>query len=794
MSEDNKSNKEYSESSIRVLEGLEAVRQRPGMYVGSTGVKGLHHLVYEVVDNSIDEAMAGHCDNIIITLHIDGSVTVEDNGRGIPVGIHPTAKISTVEVVLTVLHAGGKFDTDSYKTSGGLHGVGVSVVNGLSEQFQITIKREGGVYQQSYERGKPVTEVVRTGNTSKKGTKITFKPDYQIFDTLEMSYETLVRRFRELSYLNAGVTITIIDERFDTQDTFYSEGGIKEYLKYLNKSKELVFDDPIYIIGESNNVVVELAVLYNDSYQESIHSYVNNIHTGEGGTHEAGFKASFTKAFNNYVTKNSLVKDSNLTGEDIREGMSTILSLKMVDPIFEGQTKTKLGSNLAKSAVEAVIGVALQDFMEENGAIVRKILEKAIQAYRAREAARKAKELTRRKSALESTSLPGKLADCHEKDPAKTEVFIVEGDSAGGSAKQGRDSTYQAILPLKGKILNVEKARLDKILSSQEIRNLITALGAGIGKDAFNPEKLRYHKVIIMTDADVDGAHIATLLLTFFFRHMRELVDRGYLYLANPPLYKVKRGKTEQFIQNNEELENFLFTAALADFTIGDMDKRRMKAIFVQIIKYQKILDKFIKKGLTEKIIKTLATYPNLESKSLEDKEFVEKLLAKLISIEALEPSSQAEIVYNEEFNRYNIKFMLLGSEYFISTDLLSTPEIKELRRISTFFIELGEPPYILTFKDNETKSFDQLSDLVSFVDARGKKGLDISRFKGLGEMDAEQLWDTTMDPSKRSLYRITIEDAERADELFSLLMGDAVAPRREFIEKNALNVQNLDV
>lgn len=794
MSEKKTNTDTYSENSIRVLEGLQAVRQRPGMYIGSTGSKGLHHLVYEVIDNSIDEAMAGHCDSIMIILHVDGSVTVEDNGRGIPVGMHPTAKIPTVQVVLTVLHAGGKFDTDSYKTSGGLHGVGVSVVNALSETLQITVKREGGVYIQSYERGKPVTEVVKTGNTNKKGTKITFKPDGEIFDTLEFSYDTLSRRFRELSYLNPGVRLTVKDERFDKEKSFFSEGGIVEYLLYLNKSKELVFDNPIHISGESNGILVELAVIYNDSYQESIYSFVNNINTEEGGTHEAGFKASFTKAFNNYVTKNNLVKDNNLTGDDIREGMSTILSVKMVDPVFEGQTKTKLGSNIAKSAVEAVIGASLQDYMEENGVIVRKILEKAIQAYHAREAARRAKELTRRKSALEGTSLPGKLADCHEKDPAKTEVFIVEGDSAGGSAKQGRDSDYQAILPLKGKILNVEKARLDKILASQEIRNIITALGVGIGKEGFNPEKLRYHKIIIMTDADVDGAHISTLILTFFFRYMKELIDRGYIYIANPPLYKVKKGKTDHFIQNDEELENYLLSSGLSDFSLNNLDKKKLKNVFSLITQYQKMANKYKRKGFSETMVQTFSTYPNLESGSLADKDYVEKLLVHLKSVEAFDKSVKQEIVYNEEFNRYNIKFKLNSDDFFIDTNLLSTPEIKELRRKASFFADIGEAPYVVSLKDGEQVTFLTLSEMVSFVDAKSRKGLDISRFKGLGEMDAEQLWDTTMDPATRSLYKVTIDDGETADQLFSLLMGDTVAPRREFIEQNALNVRNLDV
>ena len=784
----------YSESSIKVLEGLQAVRQRPGMYIGSTGVRGLHHLVYEVIDNSIDEAMAGYCKNITVTLHVDGSVTVEDDGRGIPVGIHPTAKVSTLQVVLTVLHAGGKFDTNSYKTSGGLHGVGVSVVNALSETLTATVQRDGGIYTQSFERGKPTSEVQRIGDSNKTGTKITFKPDGHIFETLELSYETLAKRFRELAYLNSGIRIRIVDERFDVSEEFHAEGGVPSYVKYLNKTKNLIFDEPIYISGESGNIVVEVAIIYNDSYNESIYSYVNNIHTEEGGTHEAGFKAALTKAFNSYVSKNNLVKENNLSGEDIREGMSCVLSIKMTDPVFEGQTKTKLGSNNAKTAVEAIVGPAMQDYMEENGVIVKKILEKALQAYMAREAARKAKELTRRKSALERDSLPGKLADCHEKDPAKAEVFIVEGDSAGGSAKQGRNSDFQAILPLRGKILNVEKARLDKMLSSQEIRNMITAFGAGIGKDAFNPEKLRYHKIIIMTDADVDGAHIATLLLTFFFRHMRELIERGYVYLANPPLYKVTRGKSSRFVKNDDELENFLLDSALSDFTMDNLKAERSKPLFIQLLKYQKLMDKFIKKGYNEEMVETFATYADFDGKIFENKAEVEKLKSYLEKLNVFEDYKNVEIIYNEEFSKYAISFELKHRNILIDSHLVLSTEFKDLRRIGSYIKEIGNAPYKIKLKDESTMEFEKLSLLINFVDTRGRKGLDISRFKGLGEMNPEQLWETTMDPEKRSLYKINIEDAEAADELFSLLMGDTVGPRREFIEMNALNVRNLDI
>ncbi len=784
----------YSESSIKVLEGLQAVRQRPGMYIGSTGVRGLHHLVYEVIDNSIDEAMAGYCKNISVTLHSDGSVTVTDDGRGIPVGIHPTAKVSTLQVVLTVLHAGGKFDTNSYKTSGGLHGVGVSVVNALSETLVAEVKRDGGIFIQKFERGKPISEVERVGDSNKNGTKITFKPDGQIFETLELNYETLAKRFRELAFLNSGIKIKLVDERFDTSEEFYTEGGIPSFVKYINKTKNLIFDEPIYIKGELNNILVELAIVYNDSYNESIYSYVNNIHTEEGGTHEAGFKAALTKAFNSYVVKNNLVKENNLSGEDIREGMSAILSIKMTDPVFEGQTKTKLGSNNAKTAVESIVGPALQDYMEENGVIVKKILEKALQAYMAREAARKAKELTRRKSALERDSLPGKLADCHEKDPAKSEVFIVEGDSAGGSAKQGRNSDFQAILPLRGKILNVEKAMLDKMLSSQEIRNMITAFGAGIGKDAFNPEKLRYHKIIIMTDADVDGAHIATLLLTFFFRHMRELIERGYIYLANPPLYKVTRGKSSRFVKNDDELENFLLDSALSDFTMDNIKQDRIKPLFIQLLKYQKYLDKFIKKGYNEKIVETFATYKDLDVKIFENEKSVIDLKNYLDTIDTFKDYNNVKVAYNEEFSKYFISFEKKHEKIYIDTHLILSSDFKELRRIGSYIFEMGKSPYKINLKDSSVMEFNKLSDLINFVDTRGRKGLDISRFKGLGEMNPEQLWETTMDPEKRSLYKINIEDAEAADELFSLLMGDTVGPRREFIEMNALNVRNLDI
>jgi DNA gyrase subunit B len=785
----------YSEDSIRVLEGLEAVRQRPGMYIGSVGQRGLHHLVYEVIDNSIDEASAGYCDTIGIIIHIDGSVTVEDNGRGIPVGIHPKVGKPTVEVVMTTLHAGGKFDSGSYFASGGLHGVGVSVVNALSEFLEVIVRRDGGVYFQRYERGAAVSEFIKTGETSKRGTKITFKPDHQIFETLEFSYETLTRRFRELAFLNSGLTITITDERYDKTDKYHAEGGIVSYIKYLNKAKALIIPEPIYFKEMYEDTVqVEFAIVYNDSYNENLYSFVNNICTEEGGTHEAGFKAGYTKVFNNFVNKHGLNKDKvNLTGEDVREGMSAIISIRLNEPMFEGQTKTKLGSAVAKSAVESIMGKFLPDFFEENPSVVKKILDKALQAFRAREAARKAKELTRRKNVLEVSTLPGKLADCQEKDPANSELFIVEGDSAGGSAKQCRDRRTQAILPLKGKILNVEKARFDKLLSNNEIRTIITALGTSIGKDDFNVEKLRYHKIIIMTDADVDGAHISTLIMTFFFRYMREIIERGYLYIASPPLYKVKKGKNERYIQNEEEMVDFLLDLGLEGIDIAHVPTQRYKELLQHLIRLNRMVNKFEKKGFSRKLIKLLAAYEDLHYSKLEDKEYVENLFAAMDSNGITDSYINKNIEFNPEYGRYNIKLESNSITITVNTDLLSTPEFRELRRLGVYLKEIGGAPYKVSV-DGDIVNFDTLTGFVSFIESRGKKGLNVQRYKGLGEMNPEQLWETTVDPERRTLYRVRIEDAEMANELFSLLMGDVVAPRREFIENNALNVRNLDI
>lgn len=785
----------YSEDSIRVLEGLEAVRQRPGMYIGSVGTRGLHHMVYEVIDNSIDEASAGYCKNINVIIHIDGSVTVEDDGRGIPVGIHPTAGKPTVEVVMTVLHAGGKFDSKSYFASGGLHGVGVSVVNALSEFVDVTVRRDGGVYYQKYERGIPATEFKRTGDTQKTGTKITFKPDHQIFETLDFSYETLSRRFRELAFLNSGLRIKVSDERFDTSEEYFAEGGIISYIKFLNKAKTLILDEPIYFCEMTEEKIqVEFAIVYNDTYIENIHSFVNNIHTEEGGTHEAGFKAGYTKVFNNFVNKHNLIKEKiSLTGDDIREGMSAIISVRMNDPVFEGQTKTKLGSTPARNAVESVMNKFLPDFFEENPNIVKKVLDKALQAFRAREAARKAKELTRRKNVLEVSTLPGKLADCQEKDPANSEIFIVEGDSAGGSAKQCRDRRTQAILPLRGKILNVEKARFDKLLSSEMIKIIITALGTSIGQDDFNIEKLRYHKIIIMTDADVDGAHISTLLMTFFFRHMREIIERGYLYLASPPLYKVKKGKSERYIQNEEVMEDYLLDLGLEDVEIHNVGRNRYKELLINLIKLNRMVSKFEKKGYARRLIKTLAMYDDLDFTKLEDKDFADALYKKLYDNGSLQSYTKSGVGFNSEFGRYNITLENNSRTLAINTDLLSTPEFRELRRLGIYLKEIGEAPYKVKVGE-EIINFETLTEFVGYIEARGKKGLNVQRYKGLGEMNPEQLWETTMNPDDRKLVQINIEDAQEADRVFTILMGSEVEERRSFIQRHALSISNLDV
>lgn len=804
-------NNNYNESSIKVLEGLEAVRQRPGMYIGSIDERGLHQLVLEVVDNSIDEAMAGFCTNINTIIHIDGTITVEDDGRGIPVGIHPTANKPTLEVVLTTLHAGGKFDSKSYKTSGGLHGVGVSVVNALSEFLEVTVKRDGFVYFQRFEKGKAVSELKTLGKTDKEGTKITFKPDATIFENVDFSFEYISKRLRELSYLNSGVHITVRDEITEKNASFYSDKGISGYLDFINSSKDKMLIENIYISGTykekngnslnanddnlNSEILVEIVLNYTDSYDEKILSFVNNIHTIEGGNHEVGFKAAYTKIFNNFANKYGFLKDKvNLSGDDVREGITAIISIKMNNPIFEGQTKSKLGSTAAKSAVEYILNNELTEYFEKNQKLVKKIYEKALIAYEAREAARHAKELTRRKSALEGSTLPGKLADCQERDPEKAEIFIVEGDSAGGSAKQCRSRKFQAILPLKGKPLNAEKAREDKILTNDEIRAIISALGTGIGKDEFKINRIRYHKVIIMTDADIDGLHITTLLLTFFFRHMREVIERGYLYIAKPPLYRITRGKSSIYLYDDKELESILIKTGIKDLTINETPEDRYYLVINNIIKYEALVSKYIHKGIDGSLIRALTLFDSIEIERFSDKNYVEALLKYLIDKNIVEKFKEYELIYNEEYQRFNIVFHTFDDKIIkINTDLISTPEFKELIKYSQYIKELLGPPFKVN--DNQHKYvFNSTGELIGFIQLRGKNGINIQRYKGLGEMNPEQLWETTVNPDKRLLYRVTIEDAEAADNIISTLMGEDTKPRKCFIEQNALYAKNLDI
>lgn len=792
--------KKYGAESIQVLEGLEAVRKRPAMYIGSTAVNGLHHLVYEVVDNAIDEALAGHCDEVTVIIHEDNSVTVEDNGRGIPVELHKQQNKSAAEVVMTVLHAGGKFDDDgegAYKVSGGLHGVGVSVVNALSSRLDLVIRRDGKVHRQSYERGVPLQPLMVDGDTIKRGTKITFWPDSEIFDTSDFSFSTLSQRLRELAFLNAGVKIKIKDDRSEKSNEFIYEGGIRSFVEYLNRAKSPVHPQPIYFHGEKGGAEIEIAIQYNDGYDEKIFTFANNINTHEGGTHLSGFRGALTRTMNAYASANNLLKNVKvaISGDDMREGIAAVISVKLSDPQFEGQTKTKLGNSEIKGYVETLMNEQLATFMEENPQIAKKILEKGIEAARAREAARKARDLTRRKGALDGLSLPGKLADCQEKDPALCEIYLVEGDSAGGSAKQGRERRYQAILPLKGKILNVEKARFDKLLTSNEIRTLITAMGTGIGRDDFDIAKLRYHRVIIMTDADVDGSHIRTLLLTFFFRQMPEIVERGHLYIAQPPLYKAKRGKRELYLKDDDALLDYLLDTGTEGVVLemeGGKKVLRGKQIIPtlrNILDFNQHFEKIANRGVPAEILKIFlkgkirngfADNANLEP------------LAELLRQQ--EPTAKFEVLDNPD--RILVTFGNLHARIDRHTvEVLSSHEYKLLlqsyRQVEDICLE--DSAYLVT-EGKENVEITDRQELLDIFLARAKKGQYIQRYKGLGEMNPDQLWETTMDPDKRVLLQVTIEDAVRADEIFTVLMGDQVEPRREFIENNALNVANLDV
>ncbi len=794
----NNSSEAYDAASIKVLGDLEAVRKRPAMYIGSTGQMGLHHLVWEVVDNAVDEALAGFCDRVDVTVHTDNSVTVVDNGRGIPVDLHKDEGRSAAEVVMTVLHAGGKFDTNSYKVSGGLHGVGVSVVNALSESLDLEIWRDGYTWEQSYERGKPLADLKRAGKSSRRGTKVTFRPDAEVLDSIEFNYDTLAQRLRELSFLNKGLTIRLKDERTGKQSEFHYTGGISEFVKHLNKNKEVLHSTPIFAEAQRDEVSMEFALQYNDAYAETVFSFANNINTVDGGTHLSGFRSALTRAINQFGQNQGLFKDvkENLQGEDVREGLVGVISVKLPQPQFEGQTKGKLNSDI-QSTVASFVYEKLMECFEKNPTVGRKICGKSIDAARAREAARKARELTRRKGALDSGGLPGKLADCQEKDPERCELFLVEGDSAGGSAKQGRDRRYQAILPLRGKILNVEKARPDKMLSHEEIRALITALGTGIGKEDFDIARLRYGKVIIMTDADVDGSHIRTLLLTFFYRQMPELVERGHVYIAQPPLYLLKKGRSLRYIRDEKEFRREVMRRATEDHAveIGDGAKKvrlqggELTNFLMALAEYIEIFDKLEKRIGDARLTNAMLKAELGKKMELEDKARLE-LVAKELKAEGFKTALQLD----EEHNLYTLTCSseTLG-ERTIDWELVSSADYKRLldlhRRVRTY----DKPPFVISTNGSQLTLEDR-RELLEHLMAIGKKAFTVQRFKGLGEMNPTQLWETTMDAEQRMLLQVRVEDQVEADSIFTVLMGDAVEPRRQFIQDNALDVKNLDI
>jgi len=800
----------YSARDIKVLEGLAAVRKRPGMYIGDTGERGLHHLVFEVVDNSIDEALAGYCDAVYVEIHVDNSITVADNGRGIPVDLHPTEGISAAEVVLTKLHAGGKFDKGSYKVSGGLHGVGVSVVNALSEWLEVEIRRDGKVYQQRFHRGDPQGPLTQIGMTDKRGTTVKFLPDAEIFEKVDYRFDVLASRLRELAFLNRRVRITLEDEREGgKRQEFFYEGGIVSFVEHLNRGKNKIHDDVIYLQGERNGVATEIAMQWNDTYAENVFSFANNINTIEGGTHLSGFRAALTRTVNAYIAANSLTKKSDdaLEGDDVREGLVAVVSVKVPEPQFEGQTKTKLGNSDVKGLVEALINESLGTFFEEHPAEARKIVGKALEAQRVRLAARKAKELARRKGALDSASLPGKLADCQDRDPTTSELFIVEGDSAGGSAKQGRDRRNQAILPLRGKILNVWKARFDKMISSQEIRLLITALGTGVGDAERALEKLRYHTIIIMTDADVDGSHIRTLLLTFFYRHFRELIERGHIHIAQPPLFRVKKGKTERYLKDDAALAAYLIDLGVDNVEVCSEDGKTkvsgdaLKSALKKLAETENLLTVLEKKRRHRTVAAMVASEPAIDSGLLADERKLRAIMTLLEGRITKAAPDLAPITLRFEPDvehggeRVVIVSKLNGasSDSVIDREFLELPEFQRLRRLTEDLKTLGEPPFRIISGDAETQA-SSVSEVHSLIMANARKGLDVQRYKGLGEMNPEQLWETTMDPTKRTLLQVKLDDYAAVEEMFSTLMGDEVEQRRKFIEDNALNVRNLDV
>jgi DNA gyrase subunit B len=788
---------QYDAKSIRVLGGIEAVRLRPAMYIGSTGEMGLHHLVWEVVDNSVDEAMAGHADEINVTVHADDSVTVVDNGRGIPVDMHATEKRPAAEVVLTVLHAGGKFDSETYKVSGGLHGVGVSVVNALSDWLELEISRDGGVWEQTYEKGKPTSKLLQTGKTRKTGTKVTFHPDPSIFDKTTYSFDTLAQRLRELAFLNKGLKITLTDERTEKSTEFRFTGGIAEFVKHLNRGKTTLHDSPIYMEGKRGTVEIEIALQYNDTYGENVFAFANTINTVDGGTHLSGFRSALTRSINNFASSAGMLKEQkdevSISGDDVREGLVAVISVRLPQPQFEGQTKGKLNSDI-KGDVEQLVNERLGDWFDKHSTVARRIIGKCIEAARAREAARKARELTRRKSAMDSSGLPGKLADCQERDPSRCELFVVEGESAGGSAKMGRDRKYQAILPLKGKILNVEKARYDKMLGHEEIRAIITALGTGIGKDDFDAGKLRYHKIILMTDADVDGSHIRTLLLTFFFRHMKELIDRGHVYIAQPPLYRVKRGKTERYIRDESDFAHELMKRATEDHVVKakegvSLEGAGLTKFLLNVQEYEAAAAK-LGRRLREPGLVELLSESGLEKKTdFEDKKALEKFLKE---VDRAKLKLEGKIAFDEEHSLHEIQFGPPHGQK-INWALASTAEYRRLRSLAKLIQEFNKPPFIITNNGSKVTK-EKAQDVLSYVVEDAKKDFTITRFKGLGEMNAEQLWETTMNAETRTLLQVKLEDAVAAEVIFTTLMGENVEARRKFIEENALEVVNLDI